>query len=154
LKGIAGYLALSSLNWVFIAWAMGCVLLVVLIVLFFAFQKQEQEHKLDFLRTRKYEFGVLICQSGHLEQDKYPVVRSGLTIGREPNTCDIIIQTSSISREHSRIFLMRDRPVLADLNSKNGTLVNGEFITQHELQNGDIIELGKKNPVTFVYKVM
>jgi len=137
-----------------VAWAAGCLVLIVLIIMFFAFQNQEKKNRLDFLKSQKYEFGVLVCQSGPLDGQKFPVVRSGLTIGREPATCDVIVPSNSVSREHARIFLMRDRPVIADLNSKNGTSVNGEFITQHELRNGDVIELGRKRPIRFVFKVM
>ena len=154
LHGFWHYSILAQAGWIIVAWAAGCLVLAILIIMFFTFQNQEKKHRLDFLKSQQYEFGVLFCQSGPLEGEKFPVARSGLTIGREPATCDVVIPSNSVSREHSRIFLMRDRPVIADLNSKNGTCVNGDYITQHELQNGDVIELGRKRPITFVFKVM
>jgi len=144
---------LMAVAWGLIFWLIGLLFLTALIVFFFLVQKQDKEKRLEFLKTRKYEFGVLIAQNGPVSGETFPVVRSGLTIGREPTTCDVVLAGTNVSREHARIFLMGDRPVLADLHSKNGTFVNGEFVIQHELKDGDEILLGQKTPIAFTYKI-
>jgi len=134
-------------------WFVGSLVLVALIIAFFMVQKQEKERQIDFMSTRQYEFGVLIGLRGPLKGERFPVVRSGLTIGREETTCDVVIKAANISREHSRIFLIGEQPVIADLHSKNGTFVNDEYIIQHELKDGDIISFGRKHPISFEFKV-
>ncbi|OGB90149.1 MAG: hypothetical protein A3H39_03095 [candidate division NC10 bacterium RIFCSPLOWO2_02_FULL_66_22] len=61
-----------------------------------------------------------------------------LTIGRNPGN-DILIDNVGVSRRHSVIRWSGDRAVVEDLGSANGTFVNGEKITSHELRDGDEI---------------
>ena len=64
-----------------------------------------------------------------------------VVLGRLP-TCAIPIQEASVSREHAKIFLRDDRYLLVDLNSANGTFVNGKRVTRAELADGDEVTLG------------
>ena len=68
--------------------------------------------------------------------------RERTTIGRKPHN-DIQIDNLAISGEHAVIVTILDDSFLEDLNSTNGTYVNGQSIKKHCLQNGDVIELGK-----------
>ena len=68
--------------------------------------------------------------------------RERLTIGRR-KTNDIQIDNLAISGEHAAIVTILKDSFLEDLNSTNGTLVNGQPIKKHFLKNGDVIELGK-----------
>ncbi|HUW36361.1 MAG TPA: FHA domain-containing protein [Rhodocyclaceae bacterium] len=68
--------------------------------------------------------------------------RERTTIGRKPHN-DIQIDNLAISGEHAVIVTLLDDSFLEDLNSTNGTYVNGQSIKKHFLQNGDVIELGK-----------
>lgn len=61
-----------------------------------------------------------------------------LTIGRNPGN-DILIDNAGVSRRHAVIRWSGDRAVVEDLGSANGTFVNGERITSHELQDADEI---------------
>lgn len=61
-----------------------------------------------------------------------------LTIGRNPGN-DILIDNVGVSRRHAVIRWSGDRAVVEDLGSANGTFVNGEKITSHELRDGDEI---------------
>jgi pSer/pThr/pTyr-binding forkhead associated (FHA) protein len=64
------------------------------------------------------------------------------TIGRgEDNT--LRLEDPMVSREHARISTVMHDQILADLNSANGTIVNGAKIDKHILQHGDVIELGR-----------
>ena len=65
-----------------------------------------------------------------------------MTIGRKPHN-DIQIDNLAISGEHAAIMTILDDSFLEDLNSTNGTIVNGQPIKKHFLQNSDVIELGK-----------
>ncbi len=65
-----------------------------------------------------------------------------LTIGRKPQN-DIQIDNLAISGEHAVIVTLLNDSFLEDLNSTNGTLVNGLPIKKHILRNNDLIELGK-----------
>lgn len=51
--------------------------------------------------------------------------RSGLTLGRDSGSCELVIDDPSVSRRHVRIELAGDRLQVTDLGSKNGTLLDG-----------------------------
>ncbi|MCC6656941.1 MAG: FHA domain-containing protein [Rhodocyclaceae bacterium] len=71
-----------------------------------------------------------------------PLTKERTTIGRKPHN-DIQIDNLAISGEHSVIVTILNDSFLEDLNSTNGTYVNGQPIKKHFLQNSDVIELGK-----------
>lgn len=71
-----------------------------------------------------------------------PLLKERTTIGRKPHN-DIQIDNLAISGEHAVIVSILNDAFLEDLNSTNGTNVNGQPIKKHFLQNGDVIELGK-----------
>ena len=77
-----------------------------------------------------------------LELESFPVL-----IGRGED-CDVSIDDGKASRAHARIDLQRDEDgetvlVVEDLDSSNGTFVNGERVVQSALTNGDRIGLGE-----------
>ncbi|MCX7175047.1 MAG: FHA domain-containing protein [Proteobacteria bacterium] len=71
-----------------------------------------------------------------------PLVKERTTIGRKPHN-DIQIDNLAISGEHAVIVTILNDAFLEDLDSTNGTHVNGQPVKKHFLQNGDVIELGK-----------
>lgn len=71
-----------------------------------------------------------------LESDQDNVV-----FGRQPAR-GLAIEDPTVSREHARIFLRSGRMHVADLNSSNGTFVNGERVTRAEVHPGDVVRLG------------
>ena len=64
------------------------------------------------------------------------------TRGRKPHN-DIQIDNLAVSGEHAVIVSILNDSFLEDLGSTNGTLVNGQPVKKHFLQNNDVIELGK-----------
>lgn len=73
---------------------------------------------------------------------EYQLDRGRLTVGRRPNN-DIQIDNLAISGQHAAITTDGNDSLLEDLDSTNGTVVNGKAIKKHVLQHGDLIELGK-----------
>ena len=64
------------------------------------------------------------------------------TIGRAPDA-DVVIDDDGLSRHHARFELDGEGNVeVHDLESKNGTLVNGSAVTRQRLQPGDVVEVG------------
>ncbi len=73
---------------------------------------------------------------------EYPLTKERTTIGRKAHN-DIQIENLAVSGEHAMIMTILNDSFLEDLGSTNGTLVNGQAIKRHFLQNSDLIELGK-----------
>lgn len=71
-----------------------------------------------------------------------PLTKERTTIGRKPHN-DIQIDNLAISGEHAVVISIMNDVFLEDLNSTNGTFVNGQSVKKHFLQAGDTIELGK-----------
>jgi predicted component of type VI protein secretion system len=71
-----------------------------------------------------------------------PLDKERVTIGRKPHN-DIQIDNLAISGAHAVVVTILNDAFLEDLDSTNGTFVNGRQIKKHFLQNGDVIELGK-----------
>jgi pSer/pThr/pTyr-binding forkhead associated (FHA) protein len=64
------------------------------------------------------------------------------TLGRRPYN-DIVIDNLAVSGEHAVMQMSGADVFLEDLNSTNGTYVNGKAIKKQQLQNGDTVEIGK-----------
>jgi hypothetical protein len=68
-------------------------------------------------------------------------LKSGKTvIGRSPD-CTIKLQSGAVSKEHASIFVTEDKIIITDLQSRNGTFVNGVKIQNQRLNPGDKIAL-------------
>lgn len=65
-----------------------------------------------------------------------------VTIGRRPSN-DVVLNHLAISGNHAVIETQLNDFYLEDLNSTNGTQVNGQPVRRHYLQNGDVISLAK-----------
>lgn len=62
------------------------------------------------------------------------------TIGRSPS-CTIPLNSSGVSKEHATIVLTEDKLIISDLNSSNGTFVNGVRVQNQKLKKGDKVAL-------------
>ena len=70
------------------------------------------------------------------------LTKERMVLGRKPHN-DIQVDNLAVSGEHAAIITILNDSFIEDLNSTNGTLVNGKPIKKHFLQNNDVIEIGK-----------
>jgi hypothetical protein len=64
-----------------------------------------------------------------------------LSVGREAHN-QVVIDDPAVSKEHAVIIPIGNDHILEDLQSANGTFVNGTRVSRHILQHGDVIEFG------------
>jgi pSer/pThr/pTyr-binding forkhead associated (FHA) protein len=72
---------------------------------------------------------------------EYNMNKERYTIGRLPDN-DIRIDNPAVSGHHSLIINILNDSFLEDLNSTNGTYVNGKLIKKHALAHGDVVTVG------------
>lgn len=84
----------------------------------------------------------LVLSMDGLVLKEIPLSKERITIGRRAHN-DVQIENLAISGEHAVVVTILNDSFLEDLNSTNGTLVNGQPIKKHVLRNNDVIELGK-----------
>ena len=64
------------------------------------------------------------------------------TLGRRPYN-DIVIDNLAVSGEHAVLQMMGNEVYIEDLNSTNGTYINGKAIKKQLMQGGDTVDIGK-----------
>ncbi|KYF51314.1 diguanylate cyclase, partial [Sorangium cellulosum] len=92
----------------------------------------------------------LIVLAGSNVGEMYRVEGSEIVIGRASGAT-IRLNDDGISRRHARLLQMDSQVTIEDLNSSNGTLVNGEQVTRAALHDGDKIRLGSTTVLKFTY---
>jgi hypothetical protein len=95
------------------------------------------------------EFPLLIAQSGPLEGQRWKI-KTDLILGRN-SSCDIVIPMRQVSRQHARVFSKQDKVQVEDLDSKNGTFVNGVLIKEPApLEDGDELQISLAQHFVFL----
>lgn len=84
----------------------------------------------------------LILSMDSLVLKEIPLTKERVSIGRKPHN-DIQIDNLAISGDHAVITTLLKDSFIEDLDSTNGTLINGKPIRRHALQPNDVIEMGK-----------
>ncbi|MHC4842310.1 MAG: FHA domain-containing protein [Planctomycetota bacterium] len=90
---------------------------------------------------------VLVKNNGRVKS--FPLANGINVLGRR-HDCDLRIPLMSVSRRHCRINLDNGNVKIRDLDSMNGTSVNGATIDETELKAGDNIKIG---PLSFVLQI-
>jgi len=110
-----------------------------------ATKRGEVAEEIDTERFRSLvhhsEHPCLVLSLGD-QTTEYPLKGERLTIGRDPG-CDIVIDTEMASRRHAQVERRGRAFLLRDAGSSNGTVVNRRKISQHVLQDGDLVQLGE-----------
>ena len=70
-----------------------------------------------------------------------PLTQDILTIGRKEGN-DLVIDNQAVSGSHARIVKEEQDFSVEDLNSLNGTFINGKKVSKYILNNGDVILIG------------
>ena len=72
---------------------------------------------------------------------EYNMTKERYTVGRLPDN-DVRIDNAAVSGHHGLLINILNDSFLEDLNSTNGTYVNGKLIKKHALTHGDVITIG------------
>jgi preprotein translocase subunit YajC len=151
----AGYndvhMPLPSVNWTrylkLAGMILGGILALVLVIVFFVFMaRRKPAAAAEGGKREKQEYdgpsrGKLTVLQGPLAGEVFPLIDDVTTIGSmKGNT--IIIQDGSVSRRHAAIKIDQMRYEVADMNSTNGVLVNGQKIHKIFLKDGDRVQIG------------
>ena len=86
--------------------------------------------------------GKLVLRLADGTTRAFALDRERVTIGRRADN-DVCLPFPAVSGEHAAVVTILADSFLEDLNSTNGTLVNGQPVKKHFLKNGDVVELGK-----------
>lgn len=92
----------------------------------------------------------LVVLQGDNVLGEHALDQERIYIGRKPHN-DIILPHSGVSGEHALIITIREDSFLEDLNSTNGTRVNGRLVEKCALQDGDEIGIARFR-LRFVYE--
>jgi len=85
------------------------------------------------------QFGQLIPQGGG---DPIPLLKKQLLLGRR-ESCDVVLRFGNISAHHCEMTLESGYWFVKDLNSRNGTRVNGYRVTKRRVDPGDVLSVGR-----------
>jgi len=82
---------------------------------------------------------LIITQNGEVTGNRF-IGESAFTIGSLAEN-DLCLPMPGVSRAHARITPIGNDDILEDLDSTNGTLVNGQRVSRHILQHDDVIDI-------------
>jgi len=92
------------------------------------------------MMNNNHEYPLLIAQAGPLEGQRWKI-KSEMILGRDSD-CEIIIPLRQVSRHHTRVYPGPDGAIVEDLESKNGTYVNGQMVQEAvALRDGDELQI-------------
>jgi adenylate cyclase len=84
-------------------------------------------------------FNLVYTEAG--EPRRYTLESADTIVGRRP-ACDLVINDRSVSRRHAKLTVIGGRCRLIDLDSRNGTFVDGELVSDVELADGNEVVFG------------
>lgn len=89
------------------------------------------------------EQAYLVWVTGPLAGQRLSVATQSITIGRDPNSCNVVIDSEAVSRRHAAVEIDEHQTlIITDLGSSGGTYVNGEIAKRRALRDGDVIVFG------------
>ncbi len=93
---------------------------------------------------------VVVHLADGREVRRRPFTAPEMIVGRDP-TVDLFIDNLAVSRKHARLTWERGSFVVEDLDSANGTRVDGKPVERHQLAAGEVIEIGKFEVTVVAY---
>jgi DNA-binding response OmpR family regulator len=102
------------------------------------------------MKERTDQVPVLVAQTGMLIGARWSIEKDLIYIGRSEE-CDYVIDDRQVSRKHAVIKRTENGYTIEDLESKNGTFLNGAAVNDPMLlQDGDIIQVALAVKVMFL----
>ena len=86
--------------------------------------------------------GKLVVSLDNVVIKEVQITKDRTTLGRRPYN-DIVIDNLAVSGEHAVLLAVGDDVFIEDLNSTNGTYINGKAIKKQLLAHNDTVEIGK-----------
>ena len=83
----------------------------------------------------------LIVNPTSSSRREIPLTRTLMSIGRDPSN-DVVLPDAMVSRRHAVIEYRGSQYFLRDCNSSNGSLVNGDRVSERSLRDGDLVAIG------------
>src|SRR5688572_16457970 len=83
----------------------------------------------------------LIVNPTSSSRREIPLARTLVSIGRDPSN-DLVLPDAMVSRRHAVIEYRGSQYFLRDCNSSNGSLVNGDRVSERNLRDGDLVAIG------------
>jgi len=84
-------------------------------------------------------YGELVPVGGG---DNIPLLKPNLIVGRR-ESCDIVLRFANVSGQHCQLTLENGYWFVTDMNSQNGTKVNGARIVRKRLDPGDLLSIAR-----------
>jgi pSer/pThr/pTyr-binding forkhead associated (FHA) protein len=84
---------------------------------------------------------VLVVRKGPEVGERFYIDRPQLTLGRDPES-DIFLNDVTVSRQHAEINTLGGEVAIRDVDSLNGTYVNGVRVDAARLSMGDVVQIG------------
>src|SRR6476660_9262791 len=86
--------------------------------------------------------GKLVVSLDNVVIKEFQITKERTTLGRRPYN-DIVIDNLAVSGEHAVLTAAQNDVFIEDLNSTNGTYINGKAVKKQLLSNNDVVEIGK-----------
>lgn len=84
------------------------------------------QHNLDGRESaQEQRLSVRLIEDGGIVATEFPVTPEGVVLGRDRRQADQVIEDISVSRRHIRIYEDAEKIYVEDLDSTNGTVING-----------------------------
>lgn len=90
----------------------------------------------------------LHCLDGQFAGQNIPISGSPLIIGHDKDTCQLVLESGFVSRRHAQLMLKQGCLYVTDLDSSNGTSVNGTRLVpgkETRIKAGDILAFGSNS---------
>jgi S1-C subfamily serine protease len=96
------------------------------------------------LRLGENALGHLTVRSGSLKGNRFPVPARGITIGRDPSKCQLVLGDAAVSREHAIVAPNGQNATVTvrNLSGTNEIYVNDQPVREITLNSGDMIKVG------------
>ncbi len=123
------------------------------------FDPYNSDHTFDSEKTEFFivDQGLMNRKEARLREVQtnklYSIDRPMVVIGKKEGIADIVINIGTISRKHACIELVNDEYWIYDLNSTNGTFVNGRPIDENGIRLNDKDKLRLSN-IEFVFEIV